>query len=328
MAFSVDSGGTLDTGLVSYYKFDSNSTDSKNAHNGNDVNTPTYTAGKISNALTLNGSNQYTHPSTAFSLGDASYAGWIKTSTDGTRIISEYDTGSSSGWVLALMVGQTTAHKLRFQLINFGVGGSSGVTSTTSVDSGAWVFFAATRSGGDYKIYINGNTAEATTAGGNTTSTNSLITIGGEVYGSTLYTPFNGQLDEFGIWSKALSTTEIGDLYNGGTGNTFTPGTTIVLSQGSFALTGQDMNPLRGLRATLSQGSFALNGQTINALRGYMASLAQGAFTLTGQAINATFAGWTKAAKNAATWTNATKNSASWSNDSKNSSSWTNSTKH
>ena len=33
---------------------------------------------------------------------------------------------------------------------------------------------------------------------------------------------FSGLVDECGVWNKALSTTEIGDLYNGGSGQTIT----------------------------------------------------------------------------------------------------------
>lgn len=51
---------TLLTGLRAYYKFDSNSNDTLATYNGTDNNTPTYTAGKISNAVTLvSASSQY-----------------------------------------------------------------------------------------------------------------------------------------------------------------------------------------------------------------------------------------------------------------------------
>lgn len=38
--------------------------------------------------------------------------------------------------------------------------------------------------------------------------------------GGTATWAYNGYMDEVGIWSKVLSSTEISDLYNGGNGNT------------------------------------------------------------------------------------------------------------
>src|SRR6185437_4227739 len=36
--------------------------------------------------------------------------------------------------------------------------------------------------------------------------------------------PFNGNIDETGVWSKALSSTEVSNLYNSGNADTFTGG--------------------------------------------------------------------------------------------------------
>lgn len=50
--------------------------------------------------------------------------------------------------------------------------------------------------------------------------------------GGTAARYFNGILDEVGIWSRALNSTEISDLYNTGNGSTYTPPTTPSLIQG------------------------------------------------------------------------------------------------
>src|SRR5215469_1415398 len=218
--FTVDTGGTLTTGLVSYFKLDSDSSDYFGSHNGTDVASPTYGTGKVNNAITYNGSSQYTHFATAYSLTDASFSCWIKTSTSsGVRITSEYDTVSGSGWVLCLTLNEFTGGKPTFRLINYGVGGSTNCTGTTTVNDNAWHNIVGIRNGSTYTIWVDGS-LNTTITSGNTTTTTAVLNLSGEVYGNSLFTPFPGSIDEFGIWSKALSSQEIADLYNGGSGQT------------------------------------------------------------------------------------------------------------
>src|SRR6478736_4152257 len=53
-------GNKNKTGLVAYYKFDSNSNDfTKNSHNGTDTSVNYATAGKVSNSATFNGTTSF-----------------------------------------------------------------------------------------------------------------------------------------------------------------------------------------------------------------------------------------------------------------------------
>jgi hypothetical protein len=71
------------------------------------------------------------------------------------------------------------------------------------------------------QLYTNGS------ADGSAVGMSPNITTGGsKEIGTDLSIAYmNGDIDEFGIWSKALSTNEISDLYNGGAGQTMCNGT-------------------------------------------------------------------------------------------------------
>jgi hypothetical protein len=65
---------------------------------------------------------------------------------------------------------------------------------------------------------VGSSSISAANAGGGTGSIGVNGTGGNSTY-------FPGDIDEVGIWSKALSTQEITDLYNGGAGQTMCNGT-------------------------------------------------------------------------------------------------------
>jgi len=84
-----------------------------------------------------------------------------------------------------------------------------------SVVENTWTHVVAVRSGSTLKLYLNGSLA----ASGTTTDTfilesNPDVHVGCAPYGY----PMLGALDEFGLWQRALSDAEIGQLYNYGSG--------------------------------------------------------------------------------------------------------------
>lgn len=60
---------------------------------------------------------------------------------------------------------------------------------------------------------------------------------------------------------------------------------TLSCAQGSFALTGQALNPKHGALLTVGQGSYALTGQTMTPKAGRLLTAAQGSYSLSGQAV-------------------------------------------
>ena len=98
-----------------------------------------------------------------------------------------------------------------------GLGGTfTEIKSPNSYDLNNWYHVVATYdTSAGQKLYVNGNlVASGTTTGTVTTNTGNLY-VGS--YYSTGY-KYSGRLDEFAIFDKVLTPTEVSYLYNSGTG--------------------------------------------------------------------------------------------------------------
>jgi hypothetical protein len=219
---------TLLTGLYAVYKGESNANDSLGVYNGTPYGGLTYSSGKSGNAFTFNGTTGLIElPNSSFDfMGDFSISAWVKIpSTPSTSgyIFSNYnfDVVTSYGYVLYINTNRT---------ISFFVGalaGTSTVTSTTALALNTWYHITVRRDSvtkSNY-LYING-TLEAQ-------AINTGLTIG---YGTLAIQPtigaqrnnnqgvlsvsnfLNGNIDEVNLWNKALTATEVTQLYNAGTG--------------------------------------------------------------------------------------------------------------
>jgi len=215
---------TLSTDLISYYKLDETSGttayDSVGSNNGT-ISNATYTAsGKINGAYDFNGGANY-----KITFGSGVFA-------------STGDTGSISAWVYipstissrSVVMGETTT-----------VGEMQIIIEGNNIDvimySGSWIFYfygtgtvgtgwhhiVYTSSSSGNKCYLDGSSyagtytqGSASTPGFFGTLDPALIPIIGNNAASTLH--FQGIIDEVGIWSRALTSTEITELYNSGNG--------------------------------------------------------------------------------------------------------------
>jgi len=85
-------------------------------------------------------------------------------------------------------------------------------SGTTIVNDGAWHHVVLTRNGNDYNVYLDGNSVSISTLtnAGGTFSDQTIIGARSE---SGLTQFFDGIIDEVGVWSKVLNSTEISDFY-------------------------------------------------------------------------------------------------------------------
>lgn len=219
--------GALSSGLVGYWKMDEasgNLTDSSgNSNTGTDTST-TVAAAKFGNGRTFNGTSSRVQAAYSSSLdvgnGDFAIGGWVKTGSIGvTRMIfSNYNVNASYMQFLLLSTG-----KLAFVARNASdISGS--MTGNTNLSATTWYHLMVVRSGTTMRIYING-VEETLSAGSSTFPTGDFwegsakLDIGNEATngGQTTFNAtewFNGTLDEFRIYNKALSPSEISQLYN------------------------------------------------------------------------------------------------------------------
>ncbi|HUD21142.1 MAG TPA: LamG-like jellyroll fold domain-containing protein [Candidatus Saccharimonadales bacterium] len=166
--------------------------------------------------VTINepGSGTNLHPA-AFSV-----AFWVNPSSVTGSHVLVHKNASSVGWRVWLNANHVNAD---YQ----GATGGTTLTSasTTALSVGKWYYIVVTYASGSVKIYVS-STATAGTMGNptfdNTTDTNPIV-MGGIPTGSG-WTAFNGSVDDFRLYNRVLTTTEVGYLYNSGYGSYGTPG--------------------------------------------------------------------------------------------------------
>jgi hypothetical protein len=211
------------TGLVSYYKLDGNSND---AHGSNDgtVNGATYTAsGKINGAYSFDGSNdKITVPSGVYSLfsGTKSYTLniWVYLNSSNTSCLFFCSPGTSYSGRYKTIALSIQNNIFRF----FRCNGSSyeDVLAFGSISTSSWYMVTITYDGSTMKGYVN-KTLEGSLSSSLTATTPTFGNIGVWQESGSNYYWLNGIIDEVGIWSRALTSDEITQLYNNGNGLTY-----------------------------------------------------------------------------------------------------------
>jgi len=201
-----------DGNLVMYQRFEGNSVD-ETANNNDGTDTAiTYgtSYGKVGQGALFNGSssriaiadNASLRLTSAFTI-----SAWIYMSDSGNSrcVLSKDSTTSASGY----RFGIHTTNKIRFTIPSVVDIDDTGNT----IPVGTWVHIALTHSGTNYTFYLNGiqnsNISNANNSTGGTDT--------GFIGCSTPPTPqyyFYGNIDDLSVFSRALTATEISNLYN------------------------------------------------------------------------------------------------------------------
>jgi len=213
----------LNVDLVSYYKLDENAANTTvvDSHGDNTGTASTNTAnlydasGKINSAFDFDGSSEYfTVVTSSLDNQDTiSCSGWvyIDSAGNGNRrgIIESYGTNTWAG--ISIEVG--TDNKIKTYIPN-----PTHALSDILIDSGTsptdqWVHIVVVRTDGDNQLWINGVEEDT----GTTTSTMSSSNFTGfrvGTYRDANDRFFDGKIDEVAIWSRALTSDEVTELYN------------------------------------------------------------------------------------------------------------------
>lgn len=210
-----------DANLVQYTKFEGNSTATTGA-NGTDTDI-TYSAanGKFGQGAGFNGtSSGIQYAAKIVSTGAKTISFWMNPTTaqDGEIIDEAARTSTNAG--INITYHGITANKLTFFLFK-STGGTPNFTVAggTALTVGNWYFVTCTWDGttdaNGAKIYLNGildGTSTALSTSGDTGSFNTVL--GRQGNGGASY--FAGKLDDFTIFSRALTSDEIYSLYKTG----------------------------------------------------------------------------------------------------------------
>lgn len=201
--------------LISYWKLDEtsgNAFDSAGSNLGTNT-AVTYAAGKIKNGGIFNGSSSklalpmITLTNTTFSISM-----WVNLTATGAGY-SFFGQGNTGNNNPILSIG-TTGNNI--EVINRD-GSLVGLNTSFAhgMSAGTWYHVVWVCTTTNSKTYVNGTLLDNTNFTANTATLNTT-NIGARQRVATDY--MNGGIDEVGIWSRALSSTEVTDLYNSGNG--------------------------------------------------------------------------------------------------------------
>jgi hypothetical protein len=212
-------GGTspLLTDLAAYWKLDETSGtrfDSAGTNNLSDTGGVGSTIGKQGNAADFDGTNYLSTALDGTTLTAVSIALWFKADDILTAtpegVLSWARTGNPVDNLPFILI-QTNSGAIRIYVDN-GYRVTSGALANNT-----WYHVVCTYDGTDWKLYLDGGLVGTYTGGIGTDITNANT-----VYvGSGFDNQFPGDIDEVGIWDRALAGGEITTLYNGGAALTF-----------------------------------------------------------------------------------------------------------
>ncbi len=227
----------LTTNIVSYYKMEGNSNDSVTTNNGTDTSISYNSSfGKILQGASLNGTTSFIGlPSGIYSLfnGTSNWTinAWFNIQTqptggtEGTIYNSTSNTAQNfQRWNAHFHAfdsdGSGTATKLKFYRAN-GASVIGTITGNTTLSTGTYYMGTVTYDGSNINLYLNGSLDATAVSSTGSASTGANGRFGKAINSSSSINYWNGYLDEIGFWSRALSGSEITQLYNSGSGLTY-----------------------------------------------------------------------------------------------------------
>jgi hypothetical protein len=204
------SGGDVTNGLVLRYAFDGSANDSVGANNGTIMNGASFTTGKISQALSFDGVDDYVNLGTPISQSDPNLtvSAWVKTNNPsvGGPVLT------TNNFLIDInLVGDNRVKLTKWGVADIFIGPYPADT--------AWHHLVVVYSSTGVVMYVDGVIRSETSANGSSFTTESRgnqIGHSTEEVGGLRY--FSGQIDDLRIYNRALTAADVAGLYNGGAG--------------------------------------------------------------------------------------------------------------
>ena len=183
-----------------------------NGWDGTLVNDPTWYTGRIENSVRLDGTDDYVDlpDGVVNGLADFTVATWVYADSlsDWDRI---FDFGSGESVYMFLTPRNGSDGKIRFAIKDGGT--EQQINTSASLSTRSWRHLAVTWSGGVGIVYLNGveiGRNESMTLNPAALGVTTQNYLGKSQYSADPY--FSGRLDDFRIYNRALSPTEISEL--------------------------------------------------------------------------------------------------------------------
>ena len=199
--------------LVGWYPGDGNAVDIQTGNNGSLQGGATFAPGKVAQAFSFNGTSAYVQ-APAVSAQDPTTAGsmdaWVFFNQVPSAAGHPMEIIAKGGNGTDFEIGTDTDNKFKFY-----IAAGTNVVSTTVAQAGVWYHVAATwDSTVGLKIYVNGQLENTNSAHVTRGQSNIPLQIGNHpVFGPRL---FNGLIDEAQLFSRALTPSEVQDIFNAG----------------------------------------------------------------------------------------------------------------
>jgi hypothetical protein len=205
-----------------------------------------YVAGKLGQAASFNGTTSKIQTAIDGPLGAAprSISCWFKLSDAGNSAIVSYGTNTATNLFQLSVAGST--------LLRVYTGGADIIT-IAGLSQGPWYHAVVTYDGTTTNLYLDGAPPVSSAAAINTTHTDYFSVGYGPAYGALA-----GLADDVVMWSRALTSGEVADLWNSGAGTSTLTGSLATGLIHHWPLDG-DSTDLLG-QASLTIG--ALNART------------------------------------------------------------------
>ncbi len=211
---TVRTAGGITDGLVGHYRLDGDTQDSSpRANHATPVGGPVFAAGRIGQALVLNGADQLAQ------AGDPGLAG------AGPKSVSVwfYQTEKINRGVLSFGRGLGNAGALFELLLHSGVsaghfwgGPFDTIAGGPPYEAGRWHHAVLTYDGTTVRSYLDGQLGNEKALALNTAEGPLLLGSGMTDEDFNAYAYFNGLIDDVGLWNRVLSATEIRAIYAAG----------------------------------------------------------------------------------------------------------------
>jgi len=209
------------TGLVSWWTFDSDASDDYGSNDGTASGAVHVASGCHSGGCyDFDGDDDYVDVGTFSVSGDEiTLAAWVN--FEGSvfpvdpRIISKAHGTDTIDHVFLLGLDDTSSTSAYYRF-RFTAGGSVLNYNAGSVSSpSGWHFVVGVYDGSTAEIFVDGSSAGSTSKTGSLQTNSDSVYIGRNPVGNEEgYRPWEGKIDEVMVWDRALSPSEVSELYN------------------------------------------------------------------------------------------------------------------
>ena len=201
-------------GLVAYYPFNGNANDAVGTNHGavNGATLTTDRKGNALNAYSFNGGSNYIqipHSNTFNITGVITISVWINSnSISSQRIIDKTTVGGSDAWMADLRPNG----QIRFIVANAGSNGQTQAQSdAVFTNNNQWYHFVVTYDNNNVRFYKDGLIINTKIQTGSSINNSNPLRFGANSLLNGDW--FNGKLDDIRIYNRALTDTEVQQLY-------------------------------------------------------------------------------------------------------------------